>query len=242
MLSCLQCLATATALSLARLALVLRCTYEVDHEYREGYIVVVWYSYLADNLQLRCKAQFHEPNPLWYYVCNYVYTVEYFVNAHCTVLDYRVEECVTVIYIYLILSDTMPCQVSVQCTMTHFWLKHFSHPFYGRIPNHTNSMIPWNGNPIPIPYHTTWYHTIPYHTIIPKLSQGVCGPFYIISAGWNTGPLGSIFCGQVLQIFADILSYKWGLYGEFHSLKISSVGLYPRFWLTQCSSQWYGLW
>jgi hypothetical protein len=51
----------------------------------------------------------------------------------------------------------------------------------------------------------------------------------IISAGCNTGPLGSIFYGQVLQIFADILSYKWGLYGEFHSLKISSIGLHPRF-------------
>jgi hypothetical protein len=51
-----------------------------------------------------------------------------------------------------------------------------------------------------------------------------------ISAGCNTGPLGSIFCGQVLQIFAFILSYKWRLYSECDQLKISSNGLYPRFW------------
>jgi hypothetical protein len=54
----------------------------------------------------------------------------------------------------------------------------------------------------------------------------------IISAGCNTGPLGTIFCGQVLQVFADILSYKWGLDGKLHPVKNSSIGLYPMFYHT----------
>jgi hypothetical protein len=128
-------------------------------------------------------------------------------------------------------------------------------PFQSGIPPHTNSIIPWNGNHIPfhlipshtipfhlIPYHLIPYHIIPlipyhtisYHTIIPNLSQGVWGLFSqnlkIISAGCNTGLLGSIFCGQVLQIFAVISSYEWRLYGECDPFKISSIGLYPRFW------------
>jgi len=59
-----------------------------------------------------------------------------------------------------------------------------------------------------IPYHTIPYHVIPYHHSKPV--TGCLGSFLqnmkIISAGCNTGSLGSIFCGQVLQIFTVILS------------------------------------
>ena len=49
--------------------------------------------------------------------------------------------------------------------------------------HHTNTMVPWDGKPIPypthtntmLPYHTMSSHTIPYHHT--KLSQGVWGPF-----------------------------------------------------------------
>jgi hypothetical protein len=50
------------------------------------------------------------------------------------------------------------------------------------------------------------------------------------STACNTGPLGSIFGGQVLKLFAGVLHYKWRVYGELHPLKFSSIGLYPRFW------------
>jgi hypothetical protein len=85
-----------------------------------------------------------------------------------------------------------------------------------------------------IPYHST--HTIPYHVIPYHHSNPVTGclgsfsqNLKIISAGCNSGPLGSIFYGQVLQIFAVISCYKWRLYGECDPLKISSIGPYPRF-------------
>jgi hypothetical protein len=105
-------------------------------------------------------------------------------------------------------------------------------PFQSGIPPHTNSIIPWNGNHIPfhlIPYHTIPFHLIPYH-VIPyhhsKPVTGCLGSFSqnlkIISAGCNTGPWGSIFCGQVLQIFVVISSYKWRLYGECDPLKIKN--------------------
>jgi len=48
----------------------------------------------------------------------------------------------------------------------------------------------------------------------------------IISAGCNTGPLGSIFCGQVLQVFADILSNQGRLYMKLHPLKISLIRVF----------------
>ena len=66
-------------------------------------------------------------------------------------------------------------------------------------------------------YHVTSYHTIgmieafqfqikPYHHS--KAVTGCLGSFFQnmknISAGCNTGPLGSIFCGHTLQIFTDI--------------------------------------
>ena len=100
-------------------------------------------------------------------------------------------------------------------------------------------MIPWYWNHIPfhiMPYHTIPFHLIPYHVIPshhPKPVTGCLGPFLqymkLISAGCNTGPLGSIFCGQVLQIFAVISSYKYKLYDECDPLKIRSIGFYPMF-------------
>jgi hypothetical protein len=107
---------------------------------------------------------------------------------------------------------------------------------YHTIPSHLipYHMIPYHSTHT-IPYHST--HTIPYHVIPYHHSNPVTGclgsfsqNLKIISAGGNTGPLGSIFCGQVLQIFAVISSYKWRLCGECDPLKISSIGLYPRFW------------
>ena len=87
---------------------------------------------------------------------------------------------------------------------------------------HTNTTVPWNVKPIPYPTHTKTmlhtipYHTIPYHTIWPHtIPSGVSGVLLpnmkSISTGCNTCLLGFIFCGQVLQIFAVILSYKWRL-------------------------------
>ena len=94
--------------------------------------------------------------------------------------------------------------------------------------------------PIPchlIPYHVTLYHTISPHTIpchlIPsfqschRVSGVLLRNMKNISAGCNTGPLGTIFCGEVLQVFADILSYKWRLDSKLHALKISSIGVLP---------------
>ena len=92
-------------------------------------------------------------------------------------------------------------------------------------------------------YQVTSYHTIgiietyhipgqpipPFHSCH-RVSGVLLRKYEIISAGCNTGPLGSIFCGQFLQIFTDILSYKWRLYGELYPLKISSIGLY-QFWV-----------
>ena len=52
------------------------------------------------------------------------------------------------------------------------------------------------------------FDLIPYH-------QGCLESFLLnmknISTACNTCPLGSIFCGQVLQLLAVILSYKWRL-------------------------------
>ena len=81
-------------------------------------------------------------------------------------------------------------------------------------------------------YHIT-YHTIPYHLTSYPTIRSVWGPFtkyekYFYRLQYLS--LGFIFCGQVLQIFAVILSYKWRLLGEHDPLKISSIGLYPRFW------------
>ena len=110
------------------------------------------------------------------------------------------------------------------------------YPFYGILgwkPHtisfsfqyHVTSYIPYHWNHRGIP------HSKASHTIIPKLSLGVWGLFFckyeIISAGCNTGPLDSIFCGQDLEDLPDILSYNWRLYNESHPLKISSIGLYP---------------
>src|SRR6201996_1642760 len=81
---------------------------------------------------------------------------------------------------------------------------------YHTIPCHT---IPYHTIPFHtiIPYHTIpSYHTIPYHHSKPV--TGCLGSFLqnmkIISAGCNTGPLGSIFCGLVLLISSDIVSSK----------------------------------
>jgi len=77
---------------------------------------------------------------------------------------------------------------------------------------HTNPMVSWDANPIPYPipshlisYHSTSYHTIPFH-VIPyhhlKPVTGCLGSFLQnikkSSAGCNTDPLGSIFCGLVV--------------------------------------------
>ena len=79
------------------------------------------------------------------------------------------------------------------------------------IPPHT---IPYHTIPYhTIPFHLMPYHTIPYHHSIAV--TGCLGSFLqnmkIISPGCNTDPLGSIFCGLVLQISSDILSYQWRL-------------------------------
>ena len=133
--------------------------------------------------------------------------------------------------------------------------QHFSHPFLGtyevvqffELGNlkgthsgvmygpHANSMVPWYGTPIPYPSHSNTKsphtNTKPYHHSKPV--TGCLGSFLqnmqILSASCNTGPLGSIFFGQVLQVFADILSNQWRLYIKLHPLKISFIGLYPRF-------------
>ena len=82
-------------------------------------------------------------------------------------------------------------------------------------------------NPMTLIVHNC---TIPYHTIPLGVSGVLLPNIESISTGCNTCLLGFIFCGQVLQIFAVILSYKPRLQGECDPLKISSIGLYPRFW------------
>jgi hypothetical protein len=90
-------------------------------------------------------------------------------------------------------------------------------------------MVPWYGKPIPYHTHTNTmspytipcllYHTMSLHAIYQSCHR-VSGVLFenmeIISSGCNTGPLGTIFCGQVLQLFVDILSYKWRLDGKLH--------------------------
>ena len=102
---------------------------------------------------------------------------------------------------------------------------------YHTIPFHH---IPYH----PTSYHTILPHTIPYHLIPYHHSKPVTGwlgsflqNMKLFSAGCNTGPLGSIFCGQVLQMSTIILSYNWRLYDECDPFKISLIELYPRFWL-----------
>ena len=60
-----------------------------------------------------------------------------------------------------------------------------------------------------IPPHTIPYHVIPYHHSKPVMGCWVSGVLLqnmkIISAGCSTGPLASIFCWQVPQIFVIIL-------------------------------------
>ena len=90
-------------------------------------------------------------------------------------------------------------------------------------PYQFHGTMGWKSHTIPFSFqcHLTLYHTIgiikafqfqskPYHHS--KAVMGCLGSFFtkykIISAGCNTCPLGSIFCGQVLQVFAVILSYK----------------------------------
>ena len=96
----------------------------------------------------------------------------------------------------------------------------------------------WKTHTIPhlyqyhVVYHTMSPYTIPFDSI--PYHQGCLGSFLSnmksIFAGCNTCPLGSIFCGQVLQIFAVILSHKWRLQGECDPLKTSPIGFYARFW------------
>ena len=87
-----------------------------------------------------------------------------------------------------------------------------------------------------IPYHSIPYYTMSYHTIIPNLSQGVWGPFYkiwklflqvAILAHWAPSFVDRFF----RYIFTVILSYNRRLYNEFDPLKISSIEIYPKFWL-----------
>ena len=96
-------------------------------------------------------------------------------------------------------------------------------------PPHTNTKPPHTNTKSP---HTNSNsNSKPYHHSKPV--TGCLGSFLknmqIISAGCNTGPLGSIFCGQVLQVFAEILSNQGRLYMKLHPLKISLIRLYPRF-------------
>ena len=86
-------------------------------------------------------------------------------------------------------------------------------------PYQYHDTMGWKSHTISLPfqYHVTSYHTIgiieafqfqskPYHHS--KAVTGCLGSFFQnmknISAGCNTGPLGSIFCGHALQIFTDI--------------------------------------
>ena len=99
---------------------------------------------------------------------------------------------------------------------THSWGWYTApYPFHG--------ILGWKPHTISFSfqYHVTSYHAIgiieashipskPYHHS--KAVTGCLGSFFckyeIISAGCNTGPLDSIFCGQVLEDFPDVLSYK----------------------------------
>ena len=84
--------------------------------------------------------------------------------------------------------------------------EHFSHPFLGTYEVHqfldlgylegthsgvvyelhTNTMLPWNGKPIPYPTHSNTMsltipsHLIPYHLTSYHTIRGVWGPFYQI--------------------------------------------------------------
>ena len=94
-------------------------------------------------------------------------------------------------------------------------------PFQGGIwaPYQFHDTMGWKSHTISLSfqYHVTSYHTIgmieafqfqrkPYHHS--KAVTGCLGSFFQnmknLSAGCNTGPLGSIFCGHALQIFTDI--------------------------------------
>ncbi|EDR02580.1 uncharacterized protein LACBIDRAFT_332154 [Laccaria bicolor S238N-H82] len=63
------------------------------------------------------------------------------------------------------------------------------------------------------------YHALTYHFSHPFLGTYEVIQFFELGnlsgtpfqSGCNTDPLGSIFCGLVLQISSDILSYKWRL-------------------------------
>ena len=116
---------------------------------------------------------------------------------------------------------------------------HFSHPFLGThevhqfldlghlegTPFHSGIWAPYQYHhtveckthtiPHSYQYHVT-YHTIPYHTIPYHLTSyhTVWGPFtkyekYFYRLQYLS--VGLHLCGQVLQIFAVILSYKWRL-------------------------------
>ena len=88
-----------------------------------------------------------------------------------------------------------------------------------RAPYQFHDTMGWKSHTISLSfqYHITSYHTIgiieafqfqskAYHHS--KAVTGCLGSFFQnmknISAGCNTGPLGSIFCGHALQVFTDI--------------------------------------
>ena len=114
-----------------------------------------------------------------------------------------------------IAQDTSVTHFRVPMRLSNSWITRISRiiimelgnlsgtPFQEWYDLHTNSIIPWYGNLIP-------YHTIPYHHSKPV--TGCLGSFFrnmkIVSAGCNTGPLGSISCGAVLLISSDIVSFK----------------------------------
>ena len=74
-----------------------------------------------------------------------------------------------------------------------------------------------------------------YHTIIPNVSQGIWSPFYKICKLFLQAAIlvhwAPFFVDSALY-FHVILSDKWTLYGEHDPFKISSIGLYARFWLS----------
>ena len=106
------------------------------------------------------------------------------------------------------------------------WYNGMENPYHiPLIPTSYHSMSPYT-----IPFHLIPYHVTSYHHS--KADTGCLGPFpkyenyFCRLQYWS---IGHHLCEQVLQVFADILSYKWRLDSKVHPLKISSIGLYPMF-------------
>ena len=123
----------------------------------------------------------------------------------------------------------------------------WGYPFRGGIwaPYQYHGTMEWKTHTIPhsyqyhvtipyqyhvtIPYQMVWCHFIPSYQSWHRVSGVLFQNIKIISAGCNTGPLGAIFCGVVLQVFPEILGYKLRPDSPNHLLKMSLNRLYPSF-------------